>query len=111
MKDEEIDLLVRDFCTAQEDHRIAPSASGPKRHGYIGPTTNGPKYSGPSGRKLWAKGPKDRGFCNSGSFGTLPFACDKGDAIQFRPGSRGAKTTGSSDSVFGNAKMRVEDIQ
>jgi hypothetical protein len=43
--------------------KIGPSLrlrSQPSR--YISPTTNGPKLSGPSSRKLWAKGPRDRGI-------------------------------------------------
>jgi hypothetical protein len=32
-----IDLFVRDFRTAQEDHRIAPSALGSDRHGTLAP--------------------------------------------------------------------------
>src|SRR5260221_3168839 len=34
-----IDLFVRDFCTAQDDGPVVPSASGPNGHCYIGPTT------------------------------------------------------------------------
>jgi len=58
-----IDLFGRDFRTTQEDHAIAPFASGLERCSYIGPRSNGPKYSCPKDRRLCAKGPRDRGVC------------------------------------------------
>lgn len=66
-----IDLFVRDFRTAEGDGPIAPTPQVPIAGGYIGPTTNGPKYPGPSSRKFCAKGPRDRGICIPGGIDPL----------------------------------------